>query len=72
MNSDSANRLKTISLAARGSYLARTAGASKKSSRRSFRHRHTTLNRLPEAIWKSVLKPDILSVPLVAEQSKQQ
>lgn len=62
---DTANRLKTISLAERGSYLGNSRWRLEQVQQTVFSETGTTLNRLPEWIWKSVLKPDILSVLLV-------
>ncbi len=65
---DSASRLKTISLAKRGRYLGNNRWRLEEVEQTMFSDAGTTLNRLPEAIWRSVLKPDILSVLLVVPE----
>ncbi|MBA2690536.1 MAG: LPS export ABC transporter permease LptG [Burkholderiales bacterium] len=65
---DTANRLKTISLAKRGTYLGDNRWRLEEVEQTVFSETSTTLNRLPEAMWKSVLKPDILSVLLVVPE----
>lgn len=65
---DSANRLKTISLAKRGTYLGDNRWRLEDVQQTVFSETNTTLNRLPEAMWTSVLKPDILSVLLVVPE----
>jgi len=65
---DSANRLKTISLAKKGRYLGDNRWRLEDVQQTVFSDMGTALNRLPDAIWKSVLKPDILSVLLVVPE----
>lgn len=65
---DTANRLRAISLAKRGSYLGANRWRLEDVQQTLFSDAGTTLKRLPELIWKSVLKPDILSVLLVVPE----
>ncbi|MES2356040.1 MAG: LPS export ABC transporter permease LptG [Pseudomonadota bacterium] len=62
---DSANRLKTISFAKKGVYLGDNHWRLEDVQQTAFLEKSTTLKRLPDATWRSVLKPDILSVLLV-------
>ena len=65
---DGASRLKRISLAKRGSYLGNEEWKLEDVQQTILSETKTTLNHLPELIWKSVLKPDILSVLLVVPE----
>ena len=65
---DKAARLKTISEAARGSYLGQNRWKLEDVRQTSFTDAGTQVKRLPEAVWQSVLKPEILSVLLVVPE----
>ena len=65
---DTASRLKSISLAKGGNYLGENRWRLEDVQQTLFSETSTTLKRLPEMIWKSVLKPDILSVLLVVPE----
>jgi lipopolysaccharide export system permease protein len=65
---DKANRLKTISLAKTGHYLGENQWRLENVQQTAFSETGTTLNRLSEVVWASVLKPEILSVLLVVPE----
>lgn len=65
---DGVNRLKTISLAKKGSYLGNEEWKLEDVQQTLLSDSKTTLNHLPEMKWKSVLKPEILSVLLVVPE----
>ena len=65
---DGVNRLKAISLAKKGSYLGNEEWKLEDVQQTLLSESKTTLNHLPEMKWKSVLKPEILSVLLVVPE----
>ncbi len=65
---DQAERLKTISLAKQGIYAGENEWTLRDVVQTHFSDTGTKLQRLPEAVWHSVLKPEILSVLLVVPE----
>jgi lipopolysaccharide export system permease protein len=65
---DPGYRLKSISLAKEGAYLGQNRWQILDVQRTLFSDTGTSLQRLPEAVWKSVLTPNILSVLLVVPE----
>jgi lipopolysaccharide export system permease protein len=65
---DSLYRLKSISLAREGIYLGHNRWRMLDVHQTVFSDAGTSLQSLPEAIWKSVLTPDILAVLLVVPE----
>jgi lipopolysaccharide export system permease protein len=65
---DTANRLKSISLAKQGEYLGENRWRLQDVQETIFTEDGTSFKQLPEIIWHSVLKPDILSVLLVGPE----
>ncbi len=65
---DSEHRLRTISHARRGEYLSDNTWRLREVVQTNFADDKTTVNRIAEADWRSVLEPDLLSVLLVAPE----
>lgn len=65
---DAEHRLRTISLAQRGEYLSNNLWRLREVVQTSFEGDKTTVSRLAEASWRSVLDPNLLSVLLVVPE----
>lgn len=65
---DAEHRLRTISLAQRGEYLSNNLWRLREVVQTSFEGDKTTVSRLAEASWRSVLDPGLLSVLLVVPE----
>ena len=65
---DGEHQLRTISLAQRGEYLSNNRWRLRNVVQTSFEGTRTTVNRLAEASWRSVLEPDLLNLLLVAPE----
>ncbi len=65
---DAEYRLRTISLAQRGEYLNNNLWRLREVVQTSFEGDKTTVSRLAEASWRSVLDPGLLSVLLVVPE----
>jgi lipopolysaccharide export system permease protein len=65
---DAEHRLRTISLAQRGEYLSNNLWRLRDVVQTSFEGDKTTVSRLAEASWRSVLDPGLLSVLLVVPE----
>jgi lipopolysaccharide export system permease protein len=65
---DAEHRLRTISLAQRGEYLSNNLWRLRDVVQTSFEGDKTTVSRLAEASWRSVLDPGLLSILLVVPE----
>jgi lipopolysaccharide export system permease protein len=65
---DAEHRLRTISLAQRGEYLGDQKWRLLGVVQTNFADDKTTVSRIPEADWRSVLDPGLLSVLLIAPE----
>lgn len=65
---DSGYRLKTVSYSERGHYEEEGRWLLEDVTQTHFEGEHTTVGKLPQLAWKSVLNPDILSVLLVVPE----
>jgi lipopolysaccharide export system permease protein len=65
---DTDHRLRKISLAKRGDYTHGNLWRLSEVVQTTFEERRTTVSRLPQAEWRSVLEPALLSVLLVVPE----
>jgi lipopolysaccharide export system permease protein len=65
---DSEHRLRRISLAQRGEYLKNNLWRLREVVQTNFEGDKTSVSRIAEATWRSVLEPNLLSVLLVAPE----
>jgi len=65
---DAEHRLRAISLAQRGEYISNNRWRLREVMQTSFEGSNTSVNRIAEASWRSVLEPGLLSVLLVAPE----
>lgn len=62
---DAEHRLRRISLAKRGEYEQNNQWRLREVEQTSFEDKKTTVSRIPEATWRSVLEPGLLNVLLL-------
>ena len=65
---DAEHRLRKISLAQRGEYVSNNLWRLREVVQTSFEENKTTVSRIAEANWSSVLEPNLLSVLLVVPE----
>ena len=65
---DAEHRLRKISLAQRGEYVSNNLWRLREVVQTSFEENKTTVSRIAEANWRSVLEPNLLSVLLVVPE----